>query len=73
MVVFVLGACALVAAFAALVRSHQFHSPLGIAALLAIELSAIALAVGFHLIELPGAAPRGAGEARPLRMDIDYL
>lgn len=70
---FVLVAVVLVAAFAVLVRYHGLRSPLGIAALLALELSAIALAVGFHLVQLPGATPRAAGRAEPLRFDVDYL
>jgi hypothetical protein len=69
---FVIGACVLAAAFAALVRYHGVRSPLGIAALLAIELAAIALAIGFHLVELPSVAPRAAGRAAPL-IDLDYL
>jgi hypothetical protein len=54
-------------------RYQGFHSPLGIAALLAIELCAIALAVAFHLVELPSAAPRRARGAEPLRIDVDYF
>ncbi|MDB5071875.1 MAG: hypothetical protein JWM87_2986 [Candidatus Eremiobacteraeota bacterium] len=70
---FVAAICVLAAAFAALVRYQGVRSPLGIAALLAIELAAIAIAVGFHLVELPSAAPRDAGRAEPLRVDVDYL
>jgi hypothetical protein len=66
---FVLGAAVLAAAFAALVRYQGIRSPLGIAALLAIELAAIALAIGFHLVELPSAPPR----AERLHIDVDYL
>jgi hypothetical protein len=72
MVVFLFAATVLAAAVVALVRYHGVRSPLGIAALLAIELVAIGLAVAFHVTELAGN-PRRAGRAKPLCIDVDYL
>jgi hypothetical protein len=72
-VAFVLAAAVLAAAFAAVVRYQGVRTPLGVVALLAIELTAIALAVGFHLVELPSAPPRAAGRTEPLRIDVDYF
>jgi hypothetical protein len=71
---FAAGAVVLACAFAAVVR-HQGQAPrtpLGMAVLLAIELAAIGLAVGYHLTELAGA-PRRAPSAKPVRVEVDYL
>jgi len=70
---FVLAVAVLGAAFAALVRYQSVHSPLGVVAVLAVELAAIALAVAFHLVELPGAPPRAPGRPERTRVDVDYF
>jgi hypothetical protein len=69
---FVIAILVLGSAFAAVVRSASLHTPLGVAALLAIEVAAIAVAVGFHLVELPRRAP---GTQRPdaARVEVDYF
>lgn len=70
LVIFIAAALALVATFAAIVRSTGVRSPLGFAAVLAIEVAAIACALGFHLLELPSPPPGRAPRREP---PIDYL